>query len=433
MSPIETGLIAFVLLFGLILLRLPIAFSMGLVAFCGFAYLRSPEAAFAKLANIAFDTISSFTFGVLPLFILMAHVMFQSGMGKDLYEVAAKWLGHQRGGLAMATVGGCAGFAAVSASSVATVSTMGLVSLPEMRKYRYSPALATGSIAAGGTIGSLIPPSGMLIVLGLLTELSISKLFLAGLVPGILEAVFYMATIFLLCSWRPSLGPPGRRYTWTERFSSLKVVGEVVLLMALVLGGLVGGLFTPTEAGAVGASGALAFALIRKRLTVAKFKSAIIATLKTTGFLYAIFIGAFMMTSFMTATGIPAAISESIVELDVAPLLAILAIFLIYLLLGAVLDTTGMMALTVPVFFPVAQALGFEGIWFAIIIIRAMEIALITPPIGMAVYLVKSVAPDVPVGTIFRGIAPFLAADFLLVMLLLLVPGIITFLPNWLS
>ncbi|MXW74134.1 MAG: TRAP transporter large permease subunit, partial [Chromatiales bacterium] len=308
-----------------------------------------------------------------------------------------------------------------------------LVSLPEMRKYRYSPALATGSIAAGGTIGSLIPPSGMLIVLGLLTELSISKLFLAGLVPGILEAIFYMATIFLLCSWRPALGPPGRRYSWAERFSSLKVVGEVVLLMALVLGGLVGGLFTPTEAGAVGASGALAFALIRKRLTVAKFKAAIVATLKTTGFLYAIFIGAFMMTSFMTATGIPAAISESIVELDVAPLLAILAIFLIYLLLGAVLDTTGMMALTVPVFFPVAQALGFEGIWFAIIIIRAMEIALITPPIGMAVYLVKSVAPDVPVGTIFRGITPFLAADFLLVMLLLFVPGIITFLPNWLS
>lgn len=433
MGPIETGAVAFVLLFGLIALRLPIAFSMGAVAFCGFAYLVSPEAAVTRFANIAFDTISSFTFGVLPLFILMAHVMFQSGMGRDLYEVAAKWLGHQRGGLAMATVGGCAGFAAVSASSVATVSTMGLVSLPEMRKYRYSPALATGSIAAGGTIGSLIPPSGMLIVLGLLAELSISKLFLAGLVPGILEAVFYIATIFLLCRWRPALGPPGKRYSWRERFSALKVVGEVVILMTLVLGGLVGGFFTPTEAGGVGASGAIAIALIRRRLTLAGFREAVIATLKTTGFLYAIFIGAFMMTAFMTVTGIPAALSELVVDLNLAPLAAVLLIFLIYILLGAVLDTTGMMALTVPVFFPVAQALGLESIWFAIIVIRAMEIALITPPIGMAVYLVRSVAADVPVGTIFRGIAPFLAADFLLVLLLLFVPGIVTFLPNWLS
>ena len=433
MSGVTTGIVAFVCLFGLIVLRLPIAFSLGFVGFCGFAYLVSLQSALVKLANISFDTISSFTFGVLPLFIFMAHIMFQSGMGKDLYEVAAKWLGHKRGGLAMATIGGCAGFAAVSASSVATVSTMSLVSLPEMKKYRYDPALATGSIAAGGTIGSLIPPSGMLIVLGLLAELSINKLFLAGIIPGLLEAIFYMLTISLLCRWRPSLGPRGERYSWGERFRSLTVVAEVVLLMALVLGGLTAGFFTPTEAGAVGAAGAVAISLVRRRLTVDGFRKAIIATLKTSGFLYAVFIGAFMMTAFMTVTGIPTAISEAVVELNVSPILAIVAIFLVYLLLGAVLDTTGMMALTVPIFFPVAQSLGFDSIWFAIIVIRAMEIALITPPIGMAVYLVKGIAPDVPIPTIFRGIAPFLAADLLLVILLLSVPGVVTFLPTLLG
>ena len=430
MSGVTTGIIAFFFLFGLIILRLPIAFSMGLVGFLGFAYLVSFDAAVIKLANISFDTISSFTFGVLPLFIFMAHVMFQSGMGKDLYEVAAKWLGHKRGGLAMATIGGCAGFAAVSASSVATISTMSLVSLPEMKKYKYDPALATGSIAAGGTIGSLIPPSGMLIVLGLLAELSINKLFLAGIIPGLLEALFYMLTIVILCAWRPHLGPRGERYSWGERFRSLSVVAEVVILMALVLGGLTAGFFTPTEAGAVGAAGALLISLLRRRLTLEGFREAIIATMKTTGFLYAVFIGAFMMTAFMTVTGIPAAVSAAVVALDVPPILAIAAIFAVYLLLGAVLDTTGMMALTVPIFFPVAQSLGFDSIWFAIIVIRAMEIALITPPIGMAVYVVKGMAPDVPIPTIFRGIAPFLVADVLLVLLLLFVPGVVTFLPE---
>lgn len=430
MTPIEIGVIAFLILFGLIALRLPIAFSMGFVGFCGFAHLVSFDAALVKLANISFDTVSSFNFGVLPLFILMAHITFQSGMGRDLYDVAAKWIGHKRGGLAMATVGGCASFAAVSASSAATASTMGLVSLPEMKKYKYAPSLATGCIAAGGTIGSLIPPSGMLIVLGLLTELSISKLFMAGLIPGLLEAVFYMVTIYILCLRKPELGPPGERYGWRERIKALKIVGDLLILMGMVLGGLVGGIFTPTESGAVGACGALVISLLRRRLSWEGFRESIIATLRTTGFLYAIFIGAFVLTAFVTVTGIPAAVSDAVVSMNVPPLVAILVIFTIYLLLGAVLDTAGMMALTVPIFFPIATALGFEAIWFAIIVVRAMEVALITPPIGMAVYIVKGVAPDVPLTEIFRGIAPFLVADLLLVLLMLFVPEIVTFLPN---
>jgi len=307
---------------------------------------------------------------------------------------------------------------------------MGLVSLPEMKKYKYAPSLATGCIAAGGTIGSLIPPSGMLIVLGLLTELSISKLFMAGLIPGLLEAIFYMVTIYILCLRKPELGPPGQRYGWRERIKALKIVGDLLILMGMVLGGLVGGIFTPTESGAVGACGALVISLLRRRLSWEGFCESIIATLRTTGFLYAIFIGAFVLTAFVTVTGIPAAVSDAVVSMNVPPLVAILVIFMIYLLLGAVLDTAGMMALTVPIFFPIATALGFDAIWFAIIVVRAMEVALITPPIGMAVYIVKGVAPDVPLTEIFRGIAPFLVADLLLVLLMLLVPEIVTFLPN---
>ena len=430
MSEITIAILGFVALFGLIGLRVPIAFAMGIVGLIGFALTVSLPAALVKLSSISFETISSYNIGVLPLFILMAHVTFVSGMGQDLYNVAAKWLGHKRGGLAMATVGGCAGFAAVSASSIATASTMAAVSLPEMKKHNYDPSLATGSIAAGGTIGSLIPPSGMLIVLGLLTEMSITKLFLAGLIPGILEAIIYMLTIYILCVFRPNLGPRGKRHSWGERFASLSTTSEIIILLGIVLGGMALGWFTPTEAGAVGAFGAILIGFVRGKLTASLLKEALFDTLKTTGFIYAIFIGAIMMSAFITVTGLPDTISNSVLAMNVSPIVVILIILAIYLVLGAVLDVIGMITLTIPIFFPIALALGFDGIWFAIIVVRAMEMAMITPPIGMNAYIVAGVAKDVSIGTVFKGIIPFLIADIILIGLMIAFPEIITFLPK---
>ena len=430
MSEITIAILGFVALFGLIGLRVPIAFAMGIVGLIGFALTVSLPAALVKLSSISFETISSYNIGVLPLFILMAHVTFVSGMGQDLYNVAAKWLGHKRGGLAMATVGGCAGFAAVSASSIATASTMAAVSLPEMKKHNYDPSLATGSIAAGGTIGSLIPPSGMLIVLGLLTEMSITKLFLAGLIPGILEAIIYMLTIYILCVFRPNLGPRGKRHSWGERFASLSTTSEIIILLGIVLGGMALGWFTPTEAGAVGAFGAILIGFVRGKLTASLLKEALFDTLKTTGFIYAIFIGAIMMSAFITVTGLPDTISNSVLAMNVSPIVVILIILAIYLVLGAVLDVIGMITLTIPIFFPIALALGLDGIWFAIIVVRAMEMAMITPPIGMNAYIVAGVAKDVSIGTVFKGIIPFLIADIILIGLMIAFPEIITFLPK---
>jgi tripartite ATP-independent transporter DctM subunit len=430
MSPEMTGLIGFIILFGIIALRMPIAFAMGIVGFGGFWYMTSFTAATHKIASVSFELFSDFTFGVLPLFLLMAQVTFKSGIGKDLYDLAARWLGHKPGGLAMATVFGCAGFAAVSASSIATAATFGLVALPEMRRYKYSPKLATGCIAAGGTIGSLIPPSGILIIYGILTESSIGKLFLAGLIPGILEALVYVMVIAIMC-WRdPKLGPPAPKASMAERMRAFMKVGEITLLIFLVLGGLMVGWFTPTEAAAMGAGGAILITLARGRLSWAQFRDAVVSTLMTSGFIFTILIMAFTLNSFVALTNIPYAVTGYVESLNFPPLGVVLVIMVIYFFLGMVLDTAGMMALTVPIFFPIAQALGIDPIWFGILVVRAMEVAMITPPIGITVYVMSGIAPDVPLTTIFKGIIPFVIADLFHIALLLAFPALVLFLPN---
>jgi C4-dicarboxylate transporter DctM subunit len=430
MSPILVGIIGFIVLFFLLAFGLPVGFGMALVGFGGFWYLISQSAAMSKLIVTPFDTVCSYDLAVLPLFLLMAHVTFSSGLSKDLYNLAARWLGHQRGGLAMATVGACAGFAAVSASSVATAATMGLVTLPEMKKYKYNPALATGAIAAGGTIGILIPPSSILIVYGIITETSIGKLFSGGMIPGILQALFYITTIYILCRLNPAYGPRGAAFSLKEKFLAFTSCGEIIALILLVLGGLIIGWFTPTEAGAVGAFGAIVFSLIRKRLDWSKFKQALFDTMKTTGMVYCIMIGAFIFNYFMAVTTIPLALADVVSGLSLPPLIIIVLVILVYLFLGCIMDAGAMVLLTIPVFFPLILSLNFDPIWFGIIVTRVVEIGMITPPVGMNVYVISGVAPDVPMSTIFKGIFPFLIADAVHVALLLLVPGIVLFLPS---
>jgi len=430
MSPIVVGVIGFVVLFSLLAFGLPIGVGMAVVGFGGLWYLISQGAAIVKLGIIPFEVMTNWGLATLPLFLLMAHIVFAAGFSRDLYNVAAKWLGHQRGGIAMATVGGCAGFAAVSASSLATAVTMGLVALPEMKRYNYDPALSTGCIAAGGTMGQMIPPSAGLITYGIITGTSIGRLFAGGLIPGIIEGVFYIITIYILCRWKPSLGPRGPRYSLKEKVMSFAGCGELIGLIILVLGGIIFGWFSPTEAGAIGASGAIAFSLFRRRLNWEKFKHALVETMKTTGMLYGILIGAFVFKYFMAVTTIPFALADFVGGLPLSPLAIMALIMVVYLFLGAVMDALTMILLTIPIFFPLAMSLGFDPVWFGVILVGMTEIGLITPPIGMNVYAISGIAPDVPITTIFKGVIPFLIADVCRMALYLLVPAVVLFLPS---
>jgi len=379
MNPVLVGFIGFAVLFALLALRMPIGSAMALVGFGGIWHLISGQAALTKLATVSFETVANYELAVLPLFLAMAHIVFSTGMGKDLFDLAHKWLGNRPGGVAMASVAGCAGFAAVSASSVATAATMGLIALPEMRRLKYDPALATGSIAAGGSIGILIPPSGVLIIYGILTETSIGKLFIAGIVPGVLEAVFYIVTIYIVCLFNPALGPKGERYSFKEKILAFKNCGEIIGLIIFVMTGLLVGWFTPTEAGAAGAFGAILFSLIRKRLTWQKINEAFLETVKTSGMVYLILIGALILNVFVTLTQIPFIVSEYINGLALPPKAIMVVVMLVYLGLGCFVDAMAMTVLTIPIFFPIAIRLGFDALWFGVLVVRAMEIGMITP------------------------------------------------------
>lgn len=435
MSPFLFGVIGFFLLFTLLALGVPIGVGMALIGFLGFGYLISYSAAFLKLAVVPFDTISDYNLAVLPLFILMAHVIFVSGMGRDLFNLASKWLGHKKGGVAMAAVAGSGIFAAVSASSIATATTMGLVAIPEMQRLKYNPALATGAVAAGGTMGVLIPPSGALIIFGILTETSIGRLFAAGIIPGILEAMFYIAVIAILCWWKPHYGPPAEKSLFSEKIKALGSCGELVVLIVFVLAGLIVGWFTPTEAGAAGAFGAIVITVVRGRLKLDGLERAILETLKTTGMIYGILIGALIFNFFVAATTIPYVLIDYIGALPFPPMVILLAMLVFYFFVGCFLDVVAMTILTIPVFFPLVIHLGFDGIWFGIIFVRMAEIAMITPPIGINTFVIAGVARDmgIKMETVWKGIIPFVGADLVHITLLILFPSISLFLVRLMS
>ncbi|MFC1822259.1 TRAP transporter large permease [Thermodesulfobacteriota bacterium] len=433
MSPTLVGLIGIGLLVVLFMLRMPVAFAMALVGFAGFAFLTSPEAALSLLARDIFDTFSSYPLSVIPMFILMGTFAFASGISQRLFKTTYTWIGHWRGGLTIATVFACSGFGAICGSSTATAATMGKISLPEMKKYNYDDTLATGTVAAAGTLGILIPPSTVLIVYGILTEESIGKLFVAGVLPGILLTIFFAVTVAILCWRNPAIGPPGAPSKWKEKLRATTGIIEAVILFVLTIGGLFGGLFSPTQAGAIGAAGALIIGLARRQLSWRSFIEAGKDGLRTACMVIFIITGAVIFGHFMAVSRIPFILAEWLGELPISPMAVMAVILFIYFIGGFFMDAMGLIVVTVPIFFPIVMKLGFDPIWFGVMIVLVGEMGVITPPVGVNVFVIKGIAPDIPLEKIFRGIIPFLIALIIFTILLLFIPKIATFLPSLVS
>jgi len=426
------GVLGVIAMLVLLTLGVPIGVAMGVVGMVGLMLLLGPEPAIIKSGVVLFETITRYELGVLPLFLFMAHLCFAAGASRDFFEAAARMVGHRRGGLAIASVAGCAGFGAISGSSLATAATIGLIGLPEMRKRGYSDALATGSIAAGGTLGSIIPPSGALIVFGILAEQSIGKLFTAAIIPALSQALFYIITIVVLCRWRPSIGPATSRAPWPERRAALLRILDLAALIVVVLGGIAFGWFTPTEAASVGATGALALCAWRRKLNRDSLRDALAQTLRTTGMIYVVIIGALIFAVFMSYTGLAEQVADVMEGLPGGQLMAIVIMTLLLLLLGSVLDGLALMLLTTPILLPIVTDLGLSPIWFGIYLVRTMEIGFVHPPIGINLYVIQGIAKNVPLLRIFKGVVPFLAADLLHLSLLIALPAMALALPAWL-
>ena len=430
MTPFDVGLIGIGILLIILFSGIQIGFGMGVVGFVGFAVLVGLGPALGVLKTVPYTTFSSQSLSVIPLFILMGTFAHSARLSEDLYTAVYKWLGNLRGGLAMATVGACACFAAISGSSLATAATFGRVALPEMRRYKYDPALATGSVAAGGSMGILIPPSVILIIYGVITEQSIGKLFIAGFIPGVIEALGYMIVIDIITRFNPRLGPRGPKTYFREKLTALSKTWEVVLLFLIVIGGIYRGIFTPTEAAGIGAFGAFMFSLIKRRLSRETFIESLSSTVTTTAMIFVIILGAMFFGYFLSVTRIPFELAGFVAGLPVSRYLILALVLIVFLALGCVIDTMAIVLLTVPIFFPLVVELGFDPIWFGIIVVRVTEMGLITPPVGLNVFIIKGVAPDIPIGTIFRGIFPFLIADACEVILLIALPQLALFLPS---
>ncbi len=430
MSPIAVGLCGIALLILMFLVRMPVAFAMALVGFAGFAFLTSPEAALSLLAHDIFGTFTSYPLSVIPMFILMGTFAFASGISRRLFRTTYAWIGHLTGGLTVATVFACAGFGAICGSSTATAATMGKIALPEMKKYNYDDTLATGTVAAAGTLGILIPPSTVLIIYGILTEQSIGKLFVAGILPGILLSILFAATVAFLCWRNPSIGPPGSAASWKERLKSLSGIIEALLLFVLAIGGLFGGLFSPTQAGAIGAGGALLIGLGRRQLRWENFIRACREALETSCMVIFIITGAVIFGHFMAVSRIPFVLAEWLGGLPIPPMAVMGIIICIYFIGGFFMDAMGLIVVTIPIFFPIVEKLGFDPIWFGVIIVLVSEMGVITPPVGVNVFVIQGIAPDIPLEKIFSGIFPFLVALIFFTILLVIFPGIATFLPS---
>jgi tripartite ATP-independent transporter DctM subunit len=423
-------LVSFAALFAILFFGVPLAFALGLVGLVGFSMLMGANAAAAMSAQIAWDTLTSYSLSVLPLFILMGNLVNHSGLSRDLYDASNAFIGHRRGGLAMATILASGGFAAVCGSSIATAATISTVALPSMRRYGYSPALSTGSVAAGGTLGILIPPSVIMIIYGSMTETSIGHLFVAGIVPGILAVLLYMTAVSVSTAIDPKAGPAGPRMAWLDRFRALRAVWMVLALFLVVIGGIYLGVFTPTEAAGIGAAGAFVAALLRRSLTFAALLRILFDSARTSAALMAVLVGALIFSNFINITGAPEAVVDTLKAFDLPPLGVMALILVFYLFLGCVFDALAMILLTVPIFFPLVMALGYDAVWFGIIVVVVVELGLITPPIGMNLFVIQSVARDIPMTTIYRGIFPFILVDIVRLAILVLFPMIVLFLPQ---
>jgi tripartite ATP-independent transporter DctM subunit len=430
MSPTAVGVTGLVIMFALFFFRVPIGIAMLLVGSIGFAILVNWPAASSLLGSEPYHVTSFYPLSVIPLFVMMGLFATLSGMARDFYAAAYAWFGHWRGGLAAATIAACSGFSALSGSSVATAATIGQVALPEMRRYRYDPRLATGAVAAGGTLGILIPPSAGMVVYAVLTEQSIGRLFLAGVLPGLLLTGMFLLTIAIVCSIAPQYGPPGERMTRRQRLSALVRALPMFGIVLLTIGGIYVGLFTPTEAAAVGAFLAMLLAAVRGALSFKSLLHVMLQTAHTSGLIFLILIGATLFSQFIAVTQIPSDLSQLLIGLKLPPIAVLALILVTYIVLGMFLEGFAMMVLTLPVVFPIITALGYDPIWFGVVMVIVLEMGLISPPVGVNVFVVKGVAGDVPMNQVFAGILPFWAAMIATLAVLVMLPQIALMLPN---
>ena len=430
LSPDAVAVIGFVALFTLMLLRVPVGMAMGLVGVCGYSYIAGSGPALKLIGQTSMRTVTDYTFGVIPMFMLMGAFVSVSGVSRELFRAANAFIGHLRGGLGMATVIACGGFAAICGSSVATAATFSSVAYPEMRRFGYPQSFSTGVIAAGGTLGAMLPPSTVLAVYAILTQQDIGKLFMAGIIPGLLAMVMYVLTISVIVRVKPDWLPRGPSTTWAERFAGLKDVWAPLLLFVFVIGGLYGGFFTPTEAGGVGATGAFLLGVLRGKLDRAGILEALLSATRTAAAVFTVLIGALIFGYFLTMTQTPQKLTGFLTELGLGPYGVLALIMLMYLILGCLMDAMAMIILTVPIIFPVIVQLGFDPIWFGIIIVMTVKLGLIHPPVGMNVFVIKSVVHDVSFMTIFKGVIPFVLTDILRLIILIAFPMIALWLPG---
>ncbi|OQY12918.1 MAG: C4-dicarboxylate ABC transporter permease [Desulfobacteraceae bacterium 4572_19] len=434
MDPAIVGIIGIIIMLLLFMTRMPVAYVMMLVGFAGFSYLISFKGGLNLLSRNIYDAFSSYGLTTIPLFILMGQIGFNSGISRKLYNTAYHFLGHIRGGLSMATVATCTAFGAICGSSPATAATMATVSMPEMRRYGYTDELAAGSVASGGGLGMIMPPSVVLIVYGILTEQSIGALFVSGIFPAILLTILFILTIYIICFFSPEQGPPGKKFTLKEKIKSLAGLTDTILVFMLVVGGLFKGFFTPTEAASVGVIGILAISLIRRQLTWNAFVKSLYETLRTSCMVLFLIAGAIVFGKFLAVTRIPFDLAAWISSFDLPSFVIMGMIILIYFIGGCFMDSLALIMLTIPVFFPVVIAMGYDPIWFGIIIVLITEMGVITPPVGINVYVVygvsQNVVGDISLESIFKGIIPFIFATIIGIAILFVFPQIILFLPE---
>ena len=433
MSPVQIGLIGSLILFGLLLTSMPVAFAMIASGVIGFALIVNSQAAFSMVSADLYETFSSYSLTVIPLFVMMGQVAFHAGISRRLFYTAYVWIGHLKGGLAMATVGACAGFGAICGSGPATAATMASVALPEMKRYGYADSLASGTVAAGGSLGMLIPPSVVFIVYALMTEQSIGELFLAGIIPGILIALLFCLSIYIRCSRDTSLGPAGPRHGWKEKFRSLNGVIETVLLFLLVMGGMFIGLFTPIEAAAIGAAGSFVIAFVQKEMTFHKLTMILFETVRTSSMIFFIVAGAVVFGRFLAVSRIPFVIAQFFVALPFPGWAVMMLIILFFLVAGCFIDALALILLTIPIFYPVILELGYDPVWFGVIVVVITQMGVITPPVGVNVYVVSGIERDIPLTVIFKGALPYLLVLIIASLILILIPQLCLFLPGLLA
>ncbi|HEX6002207.1 MAG TPA: TRAP transporter large permease [Hyphomicrobiaceae bacterium] len=430
MSTDLVAIIGFVALFTLMILRVPVGMAMGLVGVGGFGYLAGGTPAMKIVGHTTMRSVTDLNFAVVPLFLLMGSLATTSGMSRELFRAANSFLGHLRGGLGIATIAACGGFSAICGSSVATAATFSRVAYPEMRRYNYPESFATGVIAAGGTLGIMIPPSTVLAVYGIISEQDIGKLFIAGVIPGFIAVGMYMVTITIIGWLRPDYLPAGKRAPWRERFAAMRDVWATALLFLFVIGGIYGGLFTPTEAAGMGAVGAFIIGVVRRRLGGKEILQSLLEATRTTAAVFTVLIGALLFGYFLTITQVPQKVTEALVGLGIGRYGVLALIMVMYLVLGTLMDALAMIILTVPIVFPVIKELGFDPIWFGIIVVMVAELGLIHPPVGMNIFVIKSVVEDVKMSTIFYGVLPFIITDLLRLLLLIAFPILALWLPS---